>query len=36
MNLGTKSNFIPVVYAGTKKKKYNKKTNKKTKRRKPK
>jgi len=34
MSLGPKSNFIPVVYAGTKKKKYNKKKNKK--RRKPK
>ena len=37
MSLGPKSNFIPVVYTGTKKKKkYNKKNNKKTKRRKPK
>jgi hypothetical protein len=36
MSLGPKSNFIPVIYAGTKKKKYNKKNNKKTKRRKPK
>ena len=36
MSLGPKSNFIPVVFAGTKKKKYNKKNNKKTKRRKPK
>jgi|ETNvirenome_2_30_1030614.scaffolds.fasta_scaffold09567_5 hypothetical protein len=26
MSLGPKSNFIPVVYAGTRKKKYNKKT----------
>ena len=25
MSLGPKSNFIPVVYAGTRKKKYNKK-----------
>ena len=25
MSLGAKSNFIPVVYAGTRKKKYNKK-----------
>jgi hypothetical protein len=33
MSLGPKSNFIPVVYAGTKKKKKKKK---KTKRRKPK
>jgi hypothetical protein len=32
MSLGTKSNYIPVVYAGTKKKKKKKKT----KRRKPK
>ena len=32
-NLGPKSNFIPVIYAGTKKKKKKKK---KTKRRKPK
>jgi len=32
MSLGAKSNFIPVVYAGTKKKKKKKKT----KRRKPK
>jgi len=32
--LGPKSNFIPVIYAGTKKK--TKKTKKKTKRRKPK
>jgi hypothetical protein len=32
MSLGPKSNFIPVVYAGTKKKKKKKK---KTKRRKP-
>ena len=32
MSLGPKSNFIPVVYAGTKKKKKKKKTN----RRKPK
>ena len=31
MSLGPKSNFIPVVFAGTKKKKYNKKTNKATK-----
>ena len=30
MSLGPKSNYIPVVYAGTKKKKYNKKSNKKT------
>jgi len=36
MSLGPKNNFIPVVFAGTKKKKYNKKNNKKTKRRKPK
>jgi len=36
MSLGPKSNFIPVVFAGTKKKKNNKKNNKKTKRRKPK
>ena len=36
MSLGPKSNYIAVVYAGTKKKKYNKKNNKKTKRRKPK
>ena len=43
MSLGPTSNFIPVIYAGTKKKtkkikkkKYNKKSNKKTKRRKPK
>ena len=28
MSLGPKSNFIPVVYAGTRKKKYNKKTKK--------
>ena len=28
MSLGPKSNFIPVVYAGTRKKKYNKKKNK--------
>ena len=38
MSLGPKSNFIPVIYAGTKKKtkkkKYNKKNNKKTQRRK--
>jgi len=34
MSLGPKSNFIPVVYAGTKKKKRKKKKNKK--RRKPK
>ena len=34
MSLGAKSNYIPVVYAGTKKKK--KKKKKKTKRRKPK
>jgi len=34
MSLGPKSNFIPVVYAGTKKKKSKKKKNKK--RRKPK
>ncbi len=34
MSLGPKSNFIPVIYAGTKKK--TKKTKKKTKRRKPK
>ena len=34
MSLGAKSNFIPVVYAGTKKKKSKKKKNKK--RRKPK
>ena len=27
MSLGPKSNFIPVVYAGTRKKKYNKKSN---------
>ncbi len=27
MSLGPKSNFIPVVYAGTRKKKYNKKKN---------
>ena len=33
MSLGAKSNFIPVIYAGTKKKKKKKK---KTKRRKPK
>ena len=33
MSLGAKSNFIPVVYAGTKKKKKKKKTKK---RRKPK
>jgi|TARA_R100000664_G_scaffold27283_1_gene37860 hypothetical protein len=33
MSLGPKSNFIPVIYAGTKKKKKKKK---KTKRRKPK
>ena len=26
MSLGSKSNFIPVVYAGTRKKKYSKKT----------
>jgi len=36
MSLGPKSNFIPVIYAGTRKKKYNKKINKKKKRRKPK
>jgi|TARA_E500000178_G_scaffold8163_1_gene8091 hypothetical protein len=35
MSLGPKSNFIPVVYAGTKKK-VQKKKKKKTKRRKPK
>ena len=29
MSLGPKSNFIPVVYAGTRKKKYNKKKRKK-------
>jgi len=34
MSLGPKSNFVPVIYAGTKKK--IKKTKKKTKRRKPK
>ena len=34
MSLGAKSNYIPVVYAGTKKKKSKKKKNKK--RRKPK
>jgi len=34
MSLGPTSNFIPVIYAGTKKKKYNKKNNKKTQRRK--
>ena len=34
MSLGPKSNFVPVIYAGTKKK--TKKTKKKTKRRKPK
>jgi len=34
MSLGPKSNFIPVIYAGTKKKKSKKKKNKK--RRKPK
>ena len=34
MSLGPKSNFIPVIYAGTKKK--TKKVKKKTKRRKPK
>ena len=34
MSLGPKINFIPVIYAGTKKK--TKKTKKKTKRRKPK
>ena len=28
MSLGSKSNFIPVVYAGTRKKKYNKKNGK--------
>jgi len=28
MSLGAKSNYIPVVYAGTKKKKYNKKNGK--------
>ena len=28
MSLGAKSNFIPVVYAGTRKKKYNKKNGK--------
>ena len=36
MSLGAKSNYIPVVYAGTRKKKYNKKndnTRKTTKRR---
>ena len=27
MSLGPKSNFIPVIYAGTKKKQYNKKNN---------
>jgi|TARA_B100000282_G_C31490132_1_gene379922 hypothetical protein len=36
MSLGPKSNFIPVVYAGTRKKKYNKKKSKTKKRRKPK
>jgi hypothetical protein len=34
MSLGPKSNFIPVVYAGTKKKKYNKKNRKKIKKKK--
>ena len=34
MSLGPKSNFIPVIYAGTRKKKYNKKSNKKKKERK--
>ena len=34
MSLGPKSNFIPVIYAGTKKKKYNKKNRKKTKKKK--
>lgn len=34
MSLGPTSNFIPVIYSGTKKKKYNKKNNKKTQRRK--
>jgi|TARA_B100000519_G_scaffold156444_1_gene137823 hypothetical protein len=34
MSLGPKSNYIPVVYAGTKKKKYNKKNRKKTKKKK--
>ena len=36
MSLGPKRKFIPVVYAGTRKKKYNKKKNKTKKRRKPK
>ena len=36
MSLGPKSNFIPVVYAGTRKKKYNKKKSKTKKRIKPK
>ena len=34
MSLGPKSNYIPVVYTGTKKKKYNKKNRKKTKKKK--
>ena len=34
MSLGPNSNYIPVVYAGTKKKKYNKKNRKKTKKKK--
>ena len=34
MSLGPKSNFIPVIYAGTKKKKNNKKNRKKTKKKK--
>ncbi len=34
MSLGPKSNFIPVIYSGTKKKKYNKKNSKKTKKKK--
>ena len=34
MSLGPKSNFIPVVYARTKKKKYNKKNRKKIKKKK--
>ena len=34
MRLGPKSNYIPVIYAGTKKKKYNKKNRKKTKKKK--
>jgi hypothetical protein len=34
MSLGPKSNYIPVIYAGTKKKKYNKKNRKKTKKKK--